>query len=244
MESAPKITTLSRPARITAAGIMLAITLGIALAAVFEISFFRSMDIFFYDRYMKLESFSAPSPKIAGKITIVDIDETSLSAVGQWPWPRYRLARLIRLIHQAKPRAMGMDILFPEPDQSSLGHITQRLETDFNLNLNLSNLPRGLDDNDLFFGAVLAGTPMVGARYFYFDHTSKGTACKKSLFDITDPAGLLSLHQATGVLCNTPAIEARLSATGFINNQYDTDGILRRAPLLIQHGQSIFPHLS
>jgi HD-GYP domain-containing protein (c-di-GMP phosphodiesterase class II) len=244
MESPPKITTLPRPVRIAMAGVMLAVTLGIALAASLESSFFRSMDLFFYDRYMKLGASNTTSPKDSSQITIVDIDETSLSAVGQWPWPRYRLARMVRLIHQATPRAMGMDILFAEPDRSSLGHIIQRFETDFNLRLNLQDLPRGLDDNDLFFGTVLAGTSMVGARYFYFDHTSKNQVCRQSPFDITDPGSLLSLHQATGVLCNTPAIETRLNATGFINNQYDSDGILRRTPLLIQHRQRIFPHLS
>jgi hypothetical protein len=33
----------------------------------------------------------------------VDIDEASLAAVGQWPWPRYRLARLVQLIHESNP---------------------------------------------------------------------------------------------------------------------------------------------
>ncbi len=244
MESAPKIAIFSRPARIAVAVTILAVTLGIALLAFFENNLFRSMDLFFYDRYLQMGASRDLSSPVSGPITIVDINETSLSAVGQWPWPRYRLARLVHLIHQSEPRAMGMDILFPEPDTSSLQHITRRLETDFNVHLPLTGLPRGMDDNDLFFGTVLAGMPVVGARYFYFDHTSKGMVCRQSPFDIRDPENLLSLHQAQGVLCNTPAIETRLNATGFINNQYDTDGLLRRTPLLIRHRDQIHPHLA
>lgn len=242
-ELPPKI-NLSRKLRVVWVGAMLAITLGIALSTYSENSFSRFMDLFFYDRVMKMGRSLEPASKDPGQIIIVDIDEASLAAMGQWPWPRYRLARLIRQIHQSDPRAMAMDILFPEPDQSSLQHIIQRFETDLNVHLPVTDIPRGMEDNDIFFGSVLADTSAVGARFFYFDRTGKETACKQIAFTITDPDNLLSLHQATGALCNTPAIETRLKNTGFINSQYDRDGLLRRLPLLIRHGSQIYPHLS
>lgn len=123
---------------------------------------------------MRMEASSALRSNDDDRITIVDIDETSLAAVGQWPWPRYRLARLVRLIHQSDPRAMALDILFPEPDQSSLQNIIQRFETDLNVHLPVTTMPRGMENNDIFFGSVLAETPMVGARFFYFNHTGMG----------------------------------------------------------------------
>nr|WP_311529430.1 CHASE2 domain-containing protein [uncultured Ralstonia sp.] len=49
-------------------------------------------------------------------IVIVAIDDQSLEAVGRWPWPRSRLADLIARVGQARPRAMGVDILLIEPD--------------------------------------------------------------------------------------------------------------------------------
>lgn len=243
MESPPKI-DLSKKIRTIWAGTILMITLIIALAASSENGFLQSLDHFFYDRYMRMGASSALRSNDENQITIVDIDEPSLAAVGQWPWPRYRLARLIRLIHQSEPRAMALDILFPEPDQTSLQNIIQRLETDLNVHLPVTDMPRGMENNDIFFGSVLAETPMVGARFFHFNHTGKGGVCKQTTVEITDPDNLLSLHQATGALCNTPAIETRLKNTGFINSQYDLDGLLRRIPLLIRHGSQIFPHLS
>ncbi len=243
MERPPKI-TLSRKLRLFWVGAMLAITLGIALSTYSGNSFSRFMDLFFYDRLMQMGGSLETPSTYPGQIIIVDIDESSLAAVGQWPWPRYRLARLVRQIHQSGPRAMAMDILFPESDQSSLQNIIQRFETDLNVHLPVANIPREMANNDIFFGSVLADTSMVGARYFYFDRPGKNASCKQTAFNITDPDSLLSLHQAAGALCNTPAIETRLKNTGFINSQYDLDGLLRRVPLLIRHGSQIHPHLS
>lgn len=236
---------LTRPARRLMAGITLAVALVFSLAAAFNPSVFESADYIFYDLFMKSNAQkAAPRASGPGSVTIVDIDETSLSAAGQWPWPRYRLARLVQLIHREGPRAMGIDILFPEPDRASLDSITRQFKTDFDLKIKFSGVPKGLSDNDGFFAHIMAQTGTVGARYFYFDHSSKGMVCKNTPFTVKDPDRLLDLHQATGVLCNTPRVETRLTATGFINNQYDGDGLLRKTPLLIQHQDTIYPHLS
>ncbi len=121
-----------------------------------------------------------PKPESAGPITVVDIDEASLAAVGQWPWPRYRLARLVQLIYQSGPRGMAMDIVFPEPDQTSLQHIAHRFKTELDIHLPLAELPMGVEDNDLFFGKILSQTRMVGGRFFNFDFAGKGSVCRQS----------------------------------------------------------------
>ena len=51
--------------------------------------------------------------------TVVEIDDRSIARFGQWPWPRSRLADLLRLIERDKPLAIGVDILMSEPDRLS-----------------------------------------------------------------------------------------------------------------------------
>ena len=34
----------------------------------------------------------APRPYQRGTVRVIDIDDQSLERVGQWPWPRYRIA--------------------------------------------------------------------------------------------------------------------------------------------------------
>ena len=50
---------------------------------------------------------------------VVDIDERSLETLGQWPWPRDRLAELVDRLHAAGAAAVAFDFLFIEPDRMS-----------------------------------------------------------------------------------------------------------------------------
>jgi CHASE2 domain-containing sensor protein len=49
-------------------------------------------------------------------IVIVAIDEKSLDALGKWPWSRETHAHLLNQLSKSHSRAIGMDILFSEPD--------------------------------------------------------------------------------------------------------------------------------
>ena len=60
-----------------------------------------------------------PRERLSAPVTIVEIDERSLAAHGQWPWPRSQVAALIARVGEAAPAAIGLDLLFPEPDRLS-----------------------------------------------------------------------------------------------------------------------------
>ncbi|MDX8378984.1 MAG: CHASE2 domain-containing protein [Gallionella sp.] len=175
---------------------------------------------------------------------VVDIDDLSLSAAGQWPWPRYRIGALIKAVADAKPAAIGLDILFSEPDRTSLNTIKKSFKQDFGLDMSFAGVPPGLLDNDGYLGRVLADTGAVGARYFYFDYATKDEISGKPAFHFTGKTELLNLNDAPGMLTNTYAISSQLKFTGFLNNQPDSDGMLRRMPLLIKHHGIIYPNLS
>ena len=49
-------------------------------------------------------------------VRIVDIDEHSLKELGQWPWPRTLLARLLGRLGELGASVVAFDVLFPEPD--------------------------------------------------------------------------------------------------------------------------------
>jgi len=62
---------------------------------------------------------ASPRPYIDVPIKIVDIDEDSLTKLGQWPWPRDRLAEMVDRLHAAGAAAVAFDFLFVEPDRMS-----------------------------------------------------------------------------------------------------------------------------
>ncbi len=49
-------------------------------------------------------------------IVIVAIDEASIDAIGRWPWPRAVHSTLLDQLAQARPRAIGLDLVLSEAD--------------------------------------------------------------------------------------------------------------------------------
>ena len=193
-----------------------------------------------YDGYQRYAATGAQSTNTV----IVDIDDVSLDATGQWPWPRYRVAALVAAIAELKPSAIGLDIIFSEPDRVALENIQKTFKDDFNLEIGFTGVPPGLTDNDGYFGSVLAETDAVGANFFYFDYSSSVEVSSTPAFEIGGQTDLLALHDAPGMLDNTFKISSQLKYSGFLNNQPDDDGILRRLPLLIKHQGAVYPHLA
>ena len=194
-----------------------------------------------------------------GHTVFVDIDDVSLSAVGQWPWPRYHIASLIQRIAADGPAAIALDIVFPEADRVSLATLRATFQHDFGLALNFSGIPTGLDDNDAYLAHSIRSTQAIGARYFYFDHRNTApigptTAAAvpagadddsaSPLLQLRDPAGLLKdVDTAQGALDSVASIAGHTRRTGFLNSRADADGVLRRLPLLIRHQGELQPSL-
>ena len=50
---------------------------------------------------------------------IVAIDERSLEALGRWPWPRSVHARMLERLGEARPKAIGLDLILSESDTAN-----------------------------------------------------------------------------------------------------------------------------
>jgi len=67
------------------------------------------------DLLRRAEPWSHPDPRIA----IVDVDERSLAALGQWPWRRDRLGALVDRLRESGARTIALDLVFGEPDRTT-----------------------------------------------------------------------------------------------------------------------------
>lgn len=92
----------------TAGVALLLATLAFALAAG---DWTWRADRVVYD--LGLATWGRPVPE---GITIVAIDEPSVAAIGRWPWPRAVHSTLLAKLAEAKPKAIGLDVVFTEPD--------------------------------------------------------------------------------------------------------------------------------
>ena len=86
---------------------------GIIISAVFillsfkPIGVFESIERFLYGIEMRFAL--APSSG-AGNIAIVNIDEKSLDEIGSWPWPRSKIAEMIKILSDNGARLIGLDL--------------------------------------------------------------------------------------------------------------------------------------
>ena len=86
--------------------------------------FVRALRLIAFDNFQRLD----PEPYDPNlPIRIVDIDEKSLSMIGQWPWPRTTVRDLLLALTSKGAAVVAFDVLFAEPDRTSLEAIVKQL---------------------------------------------------------------------------------------------------------------------
>jgi CHASE2 domain-containing sensor protein/signal transduction histidine kinase len=73
-----------------------------------------AFDNLLYDRLSPLQAKPATDD-----ILLVNIDEPSLAALGQFPWPRDLHAQIIEKLQAGRPRSISLDVLLSEPSDDS-----------------------------------------------------------------------------------------------------------------------------
>jgi adenylate cyclase len=181
---------------------------------------------------------------------IVDIDEKSLKQYGQWPWPRYRIATLLDKLRNLEALSIGLDMLFAEEDRASIHSIKKEVSRDFGVELDFREVPHSLRDNDQRLAKTLSGGSVVLGYQFLFDEGSDSENCllhplrvNKLGHDKTERDSPLFIH-ARSVSCNLKMFSQAAAGSGFFNISPETDGILRRVPLIMEHKGKLYPSLA
>jgi adenylate cyclase len=219
----------------------------IALLYLYEPTFFRFLDNRLYDTLLRSTAHGA----VTAVPVIVDLDEKSLAEYGQWPWPRYRVALLLRKLKELGAAGIGLDMVFPEADRTSFATLQRDILQDFKIRADLRGLPAPLRDHDSGFAAVLAQGPFVlGYKFILSDgEHPRGEPLLHPISVVTvGPTKALRdsnfLFKAHDVVGNLEIFSAAAPASGFFNVAHDFDGILRRAPLLMVYKGKFYPSLS
>lgn len=211
----------------------------------------RDLDFKIYDALVRATATSTTT----GVPVVVDLDEASLARFGQWPWPRYRVALLLARIHEAGARAVGLDIVFSEPDRTSPRVLQEALRRDLRVDVGFAGLPDALMDNDRVFGDVVAGGPFVLGYNFHFDRSLdelRGGSGDCALHPVVlvekrdkdAPAASAFLIDAPAVVCNIPELSQKARMSGFFNTRPDPDGIYRKTPLFVRFQDRVYPNLA
>ncbi len=199
-----------------------------AILALYRPAFLPRLDDSIYDTVMRSGSIQAP-----GKgVVIVDIDERSLTTLGQWPWRRDVIGRLIDRLRDMGAAVIGMDIIFAESDRFDVRDAGS------------ARTP------DQFLGDVLRdGKVILGYGLTFEAGGRDATSCvlhpvTVAVVQPREETGQLPYFHATGSVCSLPSLAEAAGASGFLNAAPDADGILRRVPLVAELDGRLYPSLA
>lgn len=229
----------------------LLVLLGLAVTAVmtalyiFQLTFLVHLDNKIYDTILR----STPRAPVSPAVAVVDLDEASLGKMGQWPWPRYRVALLLEKIRRLGAVAVGLDMIFTEPDRTSPVIIKEEIQRNLYVTVDFDGLPEGLSDYDRVLAGTLFNGPFVLGYNFNFDPKSPSNSgyllhpLKVAWLKSSDACENIPIFEARKVACNLPVLTEAVEFSGFFNALPDLDGVLRRTPLMIKYGDRYFPSL-
>lgn len=168
-------------------------------------------------------------------VAILDINEDSIRKLGQWPWPRTRLAKLVEKLMVAGAVVVGFDIVFAEADRLSPDKIAADNEA---LSDEIKQALTSLPSNDLVFAEMIKRSRVVMGQTSV---RSLSDVDENAVTDIKDmPHAFLGedprpyLPNYPAMVQNLPELEQSAMGRGVFTVLPDEDGVFRHVPLLFQ----------
>jgi adenylate cyclase len=174
-------------------------------------------------------------------VRIVAIDEKSLSAIGQWPWPRDVVAQLTQKLTDAGAAAIAFDFIFGEPDQSSPNLLVNKLPTSQEREALERALTVDTASHDLIFARVLQQSPVVLG--FSGDDTGSPVQAKSG-FAFAGDNPIDFVPPFNGAIMPLRQLYDSAKGIGAINWIPEGDSVIRKVPTLISAGGKLAPSLS
>ena len=217
----------------------LVILAGLLLIRVWDPLPVKTLRLQVFDYYQKIQPRVTPT----SQVLVIVIDEASLAQYGQWPWPRTIIAQLILKLFNAGVRAVGLDIVFAEPDRMSPARLAKNL---VGLNKQTREQLKALPDNDATLAHIFKQTQVV---------VSQSALGNESHVNLHSPPRAPPLAEKgkdprphllsySGLLRNIQELEAAAAGHGIITLNPEPDGVVRRVPAILRVGSHILPTLS
>jgi adenylate cyclase len=180
------------------------------LAAVMSsnTSFLESIKLRYFDQLI-----TSKEPTV-NNIYTVNIDESALDKLGQWPPARGEYAQIISELYKRNAGLVVWNILMPEMD---------RMREDGQLAAIMKQYP-----------VVLNNIPAEVTK----------NIPKRPGASIINPEFSDRIVQYPGIIANTPLLENNAAGVGISNTLPEIDGVNRRLPLVVSVDDQLYPSVS
>jgi adenylate cyclase len=199
------------------------------------------------------------------RVAIIAVDDNSLAEVGRWPWSRDIIAKMVdKAVGKYGAKALGFDIVFSEEQVNKVDEAIRVLRTalaedPYTLN-NLAWLKqhRQWGDVDAELEAVIKKykDKLVPGYFFYPQGANVPELVLKQMpaevelmqsLAMTSrftKEAMLGMPHIAGIEGNLPRITQVADAVGFFNFFPDSDGTVRRIPLMAEMGGFVYPSMA
>jgi adenylate cyclase len=205
-----------------------------------KLPFVNLLDNAIYDA--RIRAYTAPDTP--PPVVILNIDEASIAQLGNWPWPRDTIARVVDvLFNDFGIRTLGFDFLLTEVSDDSALRLLDALDADprfkqAGLDTVLQEQRQRWDLNTQLGGALQDRNIVMG--YVFKDYVAQGSPIGSGVLPAAASAGVqqdsanLPLIKAAGYMGVPAHYLATGAGAGYLSNpSTDADGTVRRLPLLM-----------
>lgn len=200
-------------------------------------------------------------------VVIVAIDQKSEDVLGRWPFARSYFATAVDNLREAGARVIAFDANFSEPDQNSALQALQQVQKDYDagaaknsaFEAKLKALEGSADNDQIFANALSRFDNAILGYFFLFDTKEIASQNQKLAKDFVNYLSFQAypqvVHpeygklfdcgfcQAVGLEPDLPAFAQYAKNFGFFNVVSDSDGVIRREPVVIRYQNSYYPSL-
>ena len=192
-----------------------------------------------FDTFQRLD----PRAKLAkSPVAVVDIDDQSLTKLGQWPWPRTRIADMITNLTKLGAAVIAFDVVFSEPDRLNPDIAA---DTFRNLDEETRAKLRSLPSNDqVFADAIRRSRVVLGESGIPFILSDLDKSLPVTGLAMLGEEPQPFMLEWLGLLRNVPVLEAAAAGRGLFSIRPERDGIVRRVPMIMLAQGVTMPSLS
>jgi len=218
----------------------------LCLVLLFALLFLRMSDPQALEelRLRAFDLFQVIQPRVATQrpVVIVDIDEESLRKLGQFPWPRTRIADLVTRLTRLGAAAIAFDVVFAEPDRLSPALAADAFR---DIDEETRNKLRALPSNDQVMAEAVKQSRVILGETGLPELVPQSNAQRP-------PVGVAALGgdpkrfliNFPGLLRNVPLLDNAAAGRGLFSIRPERDGIVRRVPMVMQAQGLVMPSLT
>ena len=216
---------------------LLTLLIGLSVSTFSQTTILDRLTVLVFDGYQRFQ----PRQQASAAVVVIDIDEAAIAKLGQWPWPRTVLARMVDRLGSYGAANIAFDMVFPEADRTSLTQVIEELRrsgTKITVDKQAAEI-----DNDRVLASAFARN-RVTAGIAISNETNGKLGVPKAGFSFAgaDPRGFLPTYRG-GVTNIAPLTEAA-AGIGFFSFPAGRDGIVREIPIVTSAQGELHPSLA